>query len=68
MTRGFRSSEFKAVIAATAIGLCLAVYGIQKGTDLSALGVLIGVVVSPLSIFYPASRVAVKRRNGEKDD
>lgn len=67
MTRGRKSSELRTVVAATVIGVLMGMYGIYTGADLAALGVLIGVVVSPLSIFYPAARTIVKSTRGEQD-
>lgn len=67
MTRGTKSSEYRAVKMSVLIGLSLALYGINKNVDLGDLGILIGVVVAPLSLFYPASRAIVKANKGEKD-
>lgn len=67
MTRGSLSSERKTAIYATVIGVLLGVLGIYMGSNLAELGVLIGVIVSPLSLFYPASRTIVKSFQGESD-
>lgn len=67
MTRGQKSSEYRAAKIATLIGVVLSVYGISKGVDLGDLALLIGAVVLPLSAFYPASRAAVKIKKGEDD-
>lgn len=67
MTRGSRSSELRAAFVATGIGVILGGFGLYLKADLAALGVLIGVIVSPLSVFYPASRTIVKATQGEKD-
>lgn len=68
MTRGQKSSEYRAVKISVIIGMSLALYGISKGVDLGDLGILIGVVVAPLSLFYPASRAIVKSNIGEKNE
>lgn len=67
MTRGSKSSEYRSAKIATLIGVVLAIYGISKGADLSDLAMLIGAVVLPLSAFYPASRAAVKMKQGESE-
>lgn len=66
-TRGTQSSEYRSVKIATLIGVVLAIYGISQDSDLSDLGILIGIVVSPLSLFYPAARSIVKSTKGEQD-
>lgn len=66
MTKGHRTSERKAAYHAFFAGMVLAVYGIYSSVDLSALGVLIAAVVSPL-IAYGGMRTALKRKQGEDD-
>lgn len=67
MTRGHKSSERKAAYHATFLGVCILLFGIYHGADLSGLGVAIGIVLSPISFLYPASRTIVKAMKGEKD-
>lgn len=67
MTRGSKSSEYRAALIATLIGVVMGIYGISKGVDLGDLALLIGAVVLPLSAFYPATRAAVKMRHGKDD-
>lgn len=68
MTRGHKSSERKSCYHAFYAGFVLAGFGLyMQVQDLSGLGVLIGVVVSPLSVFFPAARVINKIKNGEQD-
>ena len=66
MTRGHKSSERKAAYHAFFAGFILAAYGIYTKADLSALGILIGGVVSPL-IAYGGFRTALKRKQGEEN-
>ena len=48
MTRGHKTSELKVCLLAFVGGFVLALYGIHKGVDLTALGILVGSVVLPL--------------------
>lgn len=66
MTRGYKTSERKAAYHAFFAGMVLALYGIYSNSDLSALGVLIAAVVSPL-IAYGGMRTALKRKVGENE-
>ena len=66
-SRGHRSSERKAAYHAFIAGLMLACYGIYKGSDLTALGVLIGAVTFPL-MAYGGMRTTLKSIQGEKKD
>lgn len=68
MTRGQKSSEYRAAKISTLIGVVLAIYGISEGVDLGDLAMLIGAVVLPMSAFYPASRTAIKMKKGEQDE
>jgi hypothetical protein len=65
-TRGHKTSEIKACYHAFYAGLILAAFGIYKGADLTALGVLIGSVTLPL-MWYAGNRTALKRKIGEEE-
>lgn len=67
MTRGSKSSERKALYHAFWVSIILAMYGISKGADLTALGILIGSVCSPL-MFYAGARSYVKGKRGERNE
>lgn len=56
---GHKTSERKACYHAFYAALALAAFGIHKGVDLTALGVLIGAVVLPL-MWYAGARTAYK--------
>lgn len=65
-TEGHRSSERKACYHAFMVSIAIAVYGIYKGADLTALGVLIGAVCSPL-MWYAGARSYVKGKRDVSD-
>ena len=67
MKQGSKTSERKACYHAFVAGLALAVFGIYKGVDLTALGVLIGAVVLPL-MWYAGARTTlkIKQEAGDK--
>ncbi len=64
-TRPRTMTELRASYAAFAGGMALAAEGIWKGSDLSALGILIGAVTLPL-MAYTGART-VKKIKGGKD-
>jgi Zn-dependent membrane protease YugP len=64
MSRGTRASEKRACYWAFFAGFVLACFGIWKGVELSALGVLIGSVTLPL-MWYAGNRTALKLKQGE---
>jgi hypothetical protein len=66
MTRGVRSSEYKALRNCFLAGLTLAVYGISREADLMGLAALIPAVCSPMMV-YAGARSYVKGRQGEDD-
>ena len=65
-TRGSKSSEKKACYHAFLASFALAAFGIYQGSDLSALGVLIGSVCLPL-MWYAGARSYVKGKHGESE-
>ena len=64
-TRGYKSSERKALDKAFYAGIVLAAAGIWQGVDLVALAALITAVVSPQMV-YATNRTWLKRKKGEK--
>lgn len=63
-TNGHKTSERKACYHAFLAGLALALFGIEKGADLTALGVLIGSVTLPL-MWYAGNRTTLKVKGGK---
>lgn len=66
-TRGSKSSERKACYHGFFAGFILASYGIYKGVDLMALGILISTVVLPL-MWFAGARTAYKIKHGETEE
>lgn len=62
-----RMSELRATYTAFAGGMALALLGIWKGVELSALGVLIGAVTLPL-MAYTGARTAKKIKGGKDEE
>ena len=67
MTRGHKSSERKACYLAFYFGVVMAIYGVYKGADLTALAILIPAVSTPL-LWYAGARSLIKAKNGESEN
>ena len=61
---GSKTSERKACYHAFIAGFLLAAFGIYHGSDLTALGVLIGAVTLPL-MWYAGARTTLKVKRGD---
>lgn len=66
MTRGRRSSELMVSTRAVAIGLVMAIYGIYKDADITALALLIPAVTAPY-MWYVGARTTLKTKQGETE-
>lgn len=66
-TPGHKTSERKACYHAFYAGFVLAAFGIYKGSDLNALGILIGSVTLPL-MWYAGARTIKKIKGGKDAD
>jgi hypothetical protein len=65
-TRGHRTSERKACYHAFIAAFLIACYGIYEGSDLTALGILIGAVTMPL-MWFAGMRTVKKWKHGESE-
>lgn len=66
MKEGRKTSERAACYHSFCAGFVLAGYGIYSGSDLTALGVLIGSVTLPLG-FYAGNRTWLKAKTGKDE-
>ncbi len=64
---GRKTSELMVSTRAVLIGLTMAVYGIYKEADITALALLIPSVTAPY-MWYVGARTTLKVKNGESND